>query len=941
MKISGRFSVLIILSILNLPLRAQEIIFNISGKYNNTAVPIDSIRFGNLTNGEELFFVDLPDREEYTINLTTQELVDPIGINSYQNQSSYRILKCIPGELVITYRLQYLTDATIEIFNISGQVVHSTSLLNMPETGSISIRFGKEGIYFVRFQNPEEIKVFRGIGWGDREAFEVLLHDVYQTDPVTLKSEVVSSQDDFAVHLGDSLKVSAFKDSLIADPVVVKVEENNTIEFSFTQAPTIDTTKVIDINGNIYDIVRIGDQYWMAGNLKTTHYANGDPIPDGTGIGDYSLETYPEYWFAYNDSLEYVDTYGRLYTWYAASDPRNVCPDGWYLPGDAEWTTLETYLGGMEVAGGKMKETGMEHWQSPNEGATNESGFNALPGGARLFYGGFNFIGIDGHWWSSTHASEGQAWYRYMSHFAPSIMRADPDKRYGFSVRCIKDTGTPGTFASLVAQNASDITDTSATVAWMITNDGGSEVTETGIYWGTEANPRVTGSRLAIGTGTGEFTTELTSLSHSSIYHFTAYAVNSAGEITSNEKIFLTTILYDTSSVSDMDGNNYRTVKLWDKWWMAENLRVTSFADGSPIPQVTDNTAWTGLTGPGYCWYNNDSASHQGSYGILYNWHTVNAGNLCPTGWRVPTYDEWTMLIDHLGSLTIAGGMLKEIGTNRWNSPNTGATDEAGLTALPGGLRRTSGTFYGMGSTGTWWSSTESPYDVSMASNLNLYSGSSNAGFRSDGKNQGSSVRCIKDTLSTGPKSILNINEDEFDLVDGILANYGDFEGAGVYNHTIYLLSSGHEINWETLEVAGSGAVVDLEIFNTGPQIDNGFYPFSIPEVMNTVKICDSIDRNDDGVINDYDCYYTLPEGTFYISSRISAYDRNANLNDMEGLEFASGSATISTDGDLYIIEFNGTGLNGDVVSGYYKGSLHYYDFSNLKSGKYNTILKQ
>jgi hypothetical protein len=106
----------------------------------------------------------------------------------------------------------------------------------------------------------------------------------------------------------------------------------------------INYMKVSDINENTYKVVKIGEQFWMAENLKSTQFANGDEIPNGTGVGDVSGETDPQYWFAYDDDLNNVSSYGRLYTWYTVTDSRNVCPDGWHVPTDNEWTELTTYL---------------------------------------------------------------------------------------------------------------------------------------------------------------------------------------------------------------------------------------------------------------------------------------------------------------------------------------------------------------------------------------------------------------------------------------------------------------------------------------------------------------------------------------------------------------------------------------------------------------------
>ena len=158
---------------------------------------------------------------------------------------------------------------------------------------------------------------------------------------------------------------------------------------------------VIDIDGNIYQTVKIGDQIWMAGNLKVTHFPDGSVIPLVEDNAYWnSLETNELAYCWYNNEINNRDLYGGLYTWAAAmngqsssianpSQVQGICPDGWHLPSDAEWTQLFNFLGGTSVAGGKLKEAGTINWSSPNTGATNESGFTALPSGLRYPDGGF------------------------------------------------------------------------------------------------------------------------------------------------------------------------------------------------------------------------------------------------------------------------------------------------------------------------------------------------------------------------------------------------------------------------------------------------------------------------------------------------------------------------------------------------------------------------
>ena len=182
---------------------------------------------------------------------------------------------------------------------------------------------------------------------------------------------------------------------------------------------------------------------------------------------------------------------------------------------------------------------------------------------------------------------------------------------------------------------------------------------------------------------------------------------------------------------------------------MAENLKTTSYNDGSSIPNVTGDVEWMDLTTGAYCWYGNLETTYKNTYGALYNWYTVNTGNLCPTGWHVPSKEEWMILATYLGGPDIAGGKLKESGTAHWQSPNTGATNAARFNALPGGVRDVSSDFGGFfiksGSNGFWWSSDPGiePTDHSLW--LDSNSGKFSFVPWWIYYNSGLSVRCLKD----------------------------------------------------------------------------------------------------------------------------------------------------------------------------------------------------
>jgi uncharacterized protein (TIGR02145 family) len=199
----------------------------------------------------------------------------------------------------------------------------------------------------------------------------------------------------------------------------------------------------------------------------------------------------------------------------------------------------------------------------------------------------------------------------------------------------------------------------------------------------------------------------------------------------------------DNNVIVDKDGNSYKTVQIGTQTWMAENLRTTTYQDGTSITYSPDAAAWSAST-DAYCWYDNDETAHKESDGALYSQYAVvSTKGLCPTGWHVPSDSEWTILMEYLGGTAIAGGKLKKQGTDEWTSPNTGADNSTGFTALPSGFRATSGYFEFLNTYGFWWStdshSDEQGYTwVVNNMNTNFYKNiwSKHAGY---------SVRCIKD----------------------------------------------------------------------------------------------------------------------------------------------------------------------------------------------------
>ncbi|NQT98046.1 MAG: fibrobacter succinogenes major paralogous domain-containing protein [Candidatus Marinimicrobia bacterium] len=218
-------------------------------------------------------------------------------------------------------------------------------------------------------------------------------------------------------------KISKFL-LLVATLLIVFSCEDNKADWNGT---------VTDIDGNVYKTVRIGDQWWMAENLRTTSYRNGDAVPNITDFTEWTNLDSGAY-CNYNNDVNKAATYGSLYNWYAVDDSNNITPEGWHVPSDGEWQVLVNYLGGIDAAGRKMKETGTTHWCTFNIDATNESGFTALPSGCLNLNGDFYNLGYGAYFWSS------DVWpYTLLCNYSGVYGDYFGKKQSGYSVRCVRD----------------------------------------------------------------------------------------------------------------------------------------------------------------------------------------------------------------------------------------------------------------------------------------------------------------------------------------------------------------------------------------------------------------------------------------------------------------------------------------------------------------------
>lgn len=277
-----------------------------------------------------------------------------------------------------------------------------------------------------------------------------------------------------------------------------------------------------------------------------------------------------------------------------------------------------------------------------------------------------------------------------------------------------------------------------------VERSGGGIIFQCGVCFSTHPNPTYYDSQ---GETDNYSTFYLKDLKPNTIYHVRAY-VGEGNSVTYGSEIEFKTLTLEPvmfnlgltyGSLVDIDGNTYRTINIGSQVWMAENLRATKYQDGFNIPKIEDINTWDTDSIGAYCFYQNDN-TFSSTFGCLYNFYAIaNEHNLCPVGWHVSTKSEWTTLVNYLGGESLAGGKLKEIGTIHWDIPNTGANNESGFSALPGGCCYYVDGFHRLGEYGVWWNYSENtPDHLSMS-----YKGSSLSQWVAL-KRMGYSVRCVK-----------------------------------------------------------------------------------------------------------------------------------------------------------------------------------------------------
>lgn len=488
------------------------------------------------------------------------EVVITTGVKNEQLPIGYDISENYPNPFNPSSRIDISVPKSgivrVDIFNLLGQKVKGIgeqqlnaglNYIDLEVSGLL------EGQYIARITIDERYSVSRKMIFSNDGQGLPARGSISQ---ITKSGSILKSATDTKI---DSLVVTG---SLISKKVFKNLPN---LTGNFLDLGNLAVSELVtDIDGNVYNTVAIGTQLWLAENLKTTKYSDGTAIPLVTDNTIWANLLTPAYCWYNNDMTTNKATFGALYSWYAVNSGK-LCPAGWHVPTDVDWSLLATYLGGESIAGNKLKESGTIYWQSPNANATNETGFSALPGGYRNYIGIFTNKGVNGYWWSSTELSNSKAYYRNMGYNYSNATRDNVDKFNGFSVRCISgELSVP----ILATAAITSITTSTAVSGGNITSDGGSTILERGICWGTSTKPTINDNNTVSGNGTGIFTSSLTGLMQGVTYYLRAYATNSSGTTYGNEISFfvpiqnvvppiLTTIsVTNISSISATSGGN-------------------------------------------------------------------------------------------------------------------------------------------------------------------------------------------------------------------------------------------------------------------------------------------------------------------------------------------------------------------------------------------------
>jgi len=752
------FSILVLLP--SFVLYSQTIELSFSGRSDSLHVSLDSILVENLTQGGDttLYYPDTT----LLLDITTGFKDNPINLNDFHINQNYPN----PFMAHTSFDVYIPEDGHLKIivYDISGKKLASISDNYRVGNHKFSFMTGKAGFYILSatFKNEtHSIKMF-SMGKGTYQEYAI---DYMSSENTITYRKSIKAKKGINFSFGDLLRYVGYYNSLI--DAKTSIPSQDTLIIFIYQSSQICFPTFIDArDGNVYSAVKIGDQCWMAENLNVGSRIDGVDNQSNNNI----IEKY-----CYDDDTIYCDIYGGLYQWDEMMEfqiiegSQGICPCGWHVPTDTSWNILTNFLGGNIIAGGQLKESGLSHWITPNTGATNSSGFTALPSGYINLNGLFNEKGEGSFFWSSSNFNANEA--RNLQLYYDDEM-ANPSfdlKTYGFSVRCLKDT---------IIQFPTKA------------NGGPDTLIVSGDSIALMGNTPVYGKGLwSIFSGSKGYFADSTKPT-TMFYGFPGMKYNLVWEIGNNCGNSSDTVIvqFDPNPnpyicgdplIDTRNGLLYKTIRITDQCWMAENLNI-----GTQIISTnfqTDN----GIIEK-YCYDNN--ANYCKTYGGLYQWDEMmqyvtspGAVGICPNGWHIPTNNEWKILEgivdsqfgvgddewDYIGGWGLGYDVGQNLKSTTWNL-GCGGTDMFGFGALPGGFTIGLSSFTDLYHRAAFW--TSSPYDINDYFYRQIFCSRSTIRCLYDSDKKGFSVRCIRSCFPLPSQSyagpdILNINSDTIFLM--------------------------------------------------------------------------------------------------------------------------------------------------------------------------------
>ncbi|MDD5571791.1 MAG: FISUMP domain-containing protein [Bacteroidales bacterium] len=423
-----RITILFFIILASAKINAQDYQIIFAGKGASTIV--DSVKAENLTQCTDTILGG-----NDILHLTGSVGITETKSNEGNNFRVYP--NPVTDYCTIEFEVVSAGNTAIEICDISGKIIFKKKILLPKGIHEFRISGINRGIYFLKIISDTYLYSAKIVSINANSGTARLIHK--ETTAINENKNYISNKEktnksrraitDMQYTTGNLLKLTGYSGGIYST-ILMQVPTQS-------QTDTFDFVECTDADNNHYSVVQIGTQLWMGENLETTKYINGDSIHNITGGTQWSNDTTGAY-CDYNNNAGNSTIYGKLYNFFAVADTCSLCPSGWHVPTDIEWNILVSFL---QMLGetGKLKANCTTLWQSPNQGATNETGFTALPGGYRDYTGLFKYIGQCGYWWSSTAYADDSAWYRFMYYDYSNASRFSTERTFGFSVRCMKN----------------------------------------------------------------------------------------------------------------------------------------------------------------------------------------------------------------------------------------------------------------------------------------------------------------------------------------------------------------------------------------------------------------------------------------------------------------------------------------------------------------------